>query len=351
LAFAADPFPASVGDGTWQWVDIEGSKCMDGSQTGVFVKYSQQTSTKLGIYMYGGGACFNSITCDTASQGNHPGAPGLTGIFETRSDNSLTGYNWIAVPYCTGDVHMGDNVASAGGKSRNFAGHKNLELMMERAVLSFSKVENLIVTGESAGGFGALASYEFLRNHYPAARSVLLDDSGPILDNEALAPCLQSKWRNLWAMNKNLPSDCSCNNDGGDLVDIWGYLKQKFPKDSFSLVSSVEDGTIGLFFAFGRRQCTALLPIGYSGLADGLQRLSDTGVPVYMIAGNTHTHTGDKDEYYSRTVNNVPLYKWIEQLVDPSQPDPESVSPTAAEIARAALEPGLNRSSTVTVVV
>lgn len=246
---------------------------------------------------------------------------------------------------------MGTNVASAGGKSRNFAGRTNLELMMERAVLSFSNVEDIVVTGESAGGFGALANYDFLRGQYPNARGVLLDDSGPIVDDEALAPCLQSKWRNLWGMNKNLPTDCSCNNDGGNLVDIWSYLKQKYPQDSFSLISSVEDGTISLFFAFGRRSCTALLPIGYSGLADGLQRLSDSGVPVYMIAGNTHTHTGDKDEYYSRVVNNVPLYKWVEQLVDPSQPDPGSVLPTAAEIARAALEPSLNSSRTTATVV
>jgi len=236
----------------------------------------------------------------------------------------------MAVPYCTGDVHAGEDHKSFAGKDRYFNGAPNLKLMMSWAVQNFKQVETLFITGESAGGFGAASSYATIRDFYPDARGVLMDDSGPILDDEALPACLQEKWRSAWNLNKNLPSDCPCNNDQGNLVTAWSYIKQKYPKDSVSLISSQSDSTISAFFAYSRNNCHALVPVGYDKLLGGLQRLAKTS-PVYLIPGSVHTHTS-KPEFYSRVVNGVALYQWIRQLLDPSQPDPSSVEPTAEDI-------------------
>lgn len=312
----------------WQWVDMKGSMCLSGEETGIWVRKS--SGKNLGIYLYGGGACWNTITCDTATQTAKPGNPGSSGIFDSRSDNPLAEYNWIGVPYCTGDVHAGDNEAKVAGKDRHFNGVSNLKLLMSYATDNFKEVETLFVTGESAGGFGATASYVTIRDYYPDARGVLMDDSGPILDDTALAPCLQEEWRKTWNLNKNLPTDCPCAGDEGNLVTAWSYGKQRYPKDSFSLISSQSDSTISTFFAFGLNKCRAILPVGYKGLQAGLERLSKT-VPVYQIPGSSHTHTSSS-EFFSRTVNSMPLYKWIDQLIDGSRPDPSSVEPTAQDL-------------------
>merc|ERR1711879_1038306 len=66
------------------------------------------------------------------------------------------------------------------------------------------------------------------------------------------------------------------------------------------------------------------------GLQAGLERLSKT-VPVYQIPGSSHMHTAT-GEFYNRTVNKVPLFKWIDQLVDDSRPDPSSIEPTAQDL-------------------
>jgi hypothetical protein len=244
----------------------------------------------------------------------------------------LADYNWMAVPYCTGDVHGGDVTKSFKGSTRNFNGSPNLKLMMAYATQTFKDVDTLFITGESAGGFGALTSYATIRDFYPTARGVLMDDSGPVLDDEAVPPCLQEEWRQTWNLNKNLPAQCPCNNDKGNLVDVWSYGKSQYPKDSFSLISSQTDSTISLFFAFSNNDCKAIIPVGYNKLADGLARLAKT-TPVYIIPGSSHTHTSS-GEFYSRTVDGVSLYKWIEQLVDPTQQDPSSVQPTAMDIWR-----------------
>lgn len=313
----------------WQWVDIEGSKCIDEKQTGVWTR--QGAGKNLGVYLYPGGACFNRETCDLLDDNNpHPNNPGQSGIFESRSDNPLVDYNWMAVPYCTGDVHSGEIAHDFAGGFRNFSGSPNLKLHMQYATQTFKDVDTLFITGESAGGFGAYASYITMRDFYPEARGVLMDDSGPILDDDALPVCLQELWRNAWDLNKNFPADFPGNNDEGNLGSLWSYGKERYPNDSFSLVSSQTDAVISTFFGYSELNCHTLLPVGYNKLQAGLERLAKES-SVYMIPGNGHTHTSH-DEFYSRNVSGVPLFKWIEQLVDPNQPDPASVEPTAVDI-------------------
>jgi hypothetical protein len=336
---ASDPFPASAGDGSWQWVDVEGTQCMGGEQTGVYVRYSQNGNKNLGVYLYGGGACFNALTCATAATTNpHPGDMGSKGIFEPRSDNPLNDYNWITVPYCTGDVHGGQNEETIGLKKRRFSGATNLKLIMERAVLTFTDVRTLFVTGESAGGFGSLAAYPGIRENFPNAHGVLMDDSGQVLGDEYLAPCLVEEWRQAWNLNANLPADCPCNNDEGNLDSAWAYGRQKYPGDSLSLISSINDVVISTFFGFGLDNCSAALPVGFNKMHEGLEALAATGVNIYMIPGAGHTHTSH-DEFYSRVVDGVGLYQWVAQLIDPDQPDPATVRPTSEDVMQEAMVP------------
>jgi len=312
----------------------EGTKCMSGKQTGVWIRNSKSVNKNFAVFFNGGGACWNAITCGTAMSSPKGSHPGSNGVFALRADNPLNDYNWMAIPYCTGDVHAGDTVGTSGAaKGKNFNGLPNLKLMLERAASTYTNVETLFVTGESAGGFGAVATYATTRSFFPNARGVVMDDSGPIIDDNDLAVCLQEEWRQTWDLNKNLPKDCACNSDKGNLVEAWAYGKKTWPKDSFSLISSVNDATISTFFAFGLNNCKAVLPVGYSKLHAGIEDLSKRGTPVYMIPGAGHTHTSG-GEFYSRVVAGQALYKWIAQLVDPSQPDPATVRPTAEDYWR-----------------
>jgi cysteine-rich repeat protein len=48
---------------TWQYFEIPGTKCIDGTPAGFSVNYNP-ASTQLLIYLEGGGACFNQF-CDS----------------------------------------------------------------------------------------------------------------------------------------------------------------------------------------------------------------------------------------------------------------------------------------------
>lgn len=337
---AADPFPASTGAG-WQWVPITGSKCMDGKETGVYIRYGSTATRHVGIHLNGGGACFNRLTCGTCEKNPHPAAPGSSGIFSTDAKNPLSDFTWIDVPYCTGDVHLGANSVVFKGAQRYFHGNANLKLMLERAVATFPTLDTLFITGESAGGFGAYGNYVLFRSTWSGAngnadmRAILVDDSGPIMDDTAIPACLQEQWRTIWNINASLPAGCPCISDKGNLVSGWNFGREKYPKDSFGLVSSINDGTISSFFSFGLDNCRNPVPIGYNRMEAGLKRLSATGVPIYMIPGSSHTHTSS-NEFFTRTVNNTFLYQWVGQLIS-SGPDPGSVMPTSADVADAAI--------------
>lgn len=336
---ASDPFPASAGDGSWQWVDVEGTECMNGKQTGVYIRYSQNGNKNLGVYLYGGGACFNDLTCTTASTKDpHPGDVGSSGIFAARSDNPLNDYNWITIPYCTGDIHLGQNEERIALAKRRFSGANNIKLMMDRAVSTFKDVGTIFVTGESAGGFGSLAAYPLIRENFPDARGVLMDDSGQVLGDEYLAPCLAEEWRQVWNLNANLPADCPCNNDEGHLDTAWAYGKQKYPGDSLSLISSINDAVISTFFAFGMDNCTKTIPTGFNKMHEGLEALASTGVNIYMIPGGGHTHTSH-DEFYTRVVDGVAMNDWVAQLIDANQDDPATVRPTSEDIMMESMQP------------
>lgn len=337
LVLAAEPFPPS-GGASWQWVPIAGSKCITGASTGVHLRYSKHAQpsdgTRLAIYLHGGGACFNAFTCATASKSEHPSAPGPGGIFSVDDErNPLRYFHWLSVPYCTGDVHVGDKVKTVALSKRYFSGHTNLELILARAKATWPNVTELVLTGESAGGFGAFANFPFVRGHWEAAHAVMLDDSGPVLDDMTLAPCLQASWRAMWDLNKILPDGCPCKSDGGNMSSGWQWFRQQYPRDSLGLISSAHDEVISLFFSFGEAgapHCPTSIPRVYDKIQGGLERLAAQRIPLFVLPGAQHTHTGDKPSFYSASSDGVLLYEWVTQLLDPDRPDPSPVLPAQA---------------------
>lgn len=164
ISQAVEPFPVGPYD-QWEWTPLANMTCMDGKSSGVYLK--KGNSSNLGIYLNGGGACFNIATCETAAKNPQPGAPGNGGIF-SNSDarNPFADFNWIAVPYCSGDVHIGDAIEKVAYKTRTFAGANNLRLIAEKAKATFASPDTLVFTGESAGGFGAFSGYDIVRSYW-----------------------------------------------------------------------------------------------------------------------------------------------------------------------------------------
>src|SRR6266849_3054302 len=96
---------------TWTAVPVAGSLCMNNQATGFGVNIAPN-STKLLIYLEGGGACFNAITCSSVPKSWAPVDSSLTAIsgrqlFSRSDPNPFKDWNIVYVPYCSGDTFTG----------------------------------------------------------------------------------------------------------------------------------------------------------------------------------------------------------------------------------------------------
>lgn len=326
-----EPLPDAP-PGDWTWVGFPDAFCRDGTETGIGVRYG--SGDGLVIYFQGGGACFNALTCannpDHHDEGNFAGIAGGAdgGIFDMDAEaNPVGDWSFIFVPYCTGDVHSGTNPDTSvpgGPANQQFVGYLNVEAYLERIVPTFPNASHVLVTGESAGGFGAAFNYDRIADAFPGKKVTLIDDSGPPLGDEVLAPCLQTLWRDLWGYGDALPADCAdCfPQGGGGIINFASYMGRKHASQRLGLISSTGDDVIRLFFGFGQNDCTALLSStpqdefekALVAARDGAFSEPD-GTWGSFIVDNTSQHTWLSGSYYSAEVGGVRLVDWVRDML------------------------------------
>ena len=328
--------------GSWTWVDIAGAKCRDGSSTGIGVLPAATASTKVMIFLEGGGACFNSTTCGSNPQtygspqfAGFPGAEGAAGIFSrTDNANAVKDWNMVYVPYCTGDVHGGSATdASVDGVigTQQFVGYNNMTLDLERIVPTFTGTTQVLLTGQSAGGFGAALNYVQTARAFGSTPVTLLDDSGPLLANPTLAACLETQMLDLWGMSKTVIADCGpdCSTPADALSQYWVHLPKTYPNVPFTFLDSVADGTITGFFGFGAENCTTYTKVTGAAYEAGLLDMrskvaTDSNAGLFLFAGTEHTSL--VAAYTTRTApapdgGTVKLEDWVSAVVGGAAPN------------------------------
>src|SRR5690606_7056406 len=111
--------------GTWEYEVVEGASCGNGSPLGVAVQRSDASDDVL-LYFAGGGACWDAASCFALRAAVHidedvgegvvlaeAQAPEVR-VFLDRDDpsNAFPNASYVYVPYCTGDLHAGTQIAT-----------------------------------------------------------------------------------------------------------------------------------------------------------------------------------------------------------------------------------------------
>ncbi|KAL4169774.1 hypothetical protein KRP22_010687 [Phytophthora ramorum] len=142
--------------------------------------------SKLLIFFQGGGGCTDDNTCAFGLECSLAENALFTTVATVRGagvidrfmmDNMFKDWNVVFVPYCTGDVHVGNKVLppfESGfeqqlgnpqclGKNlpMHMNGYNNSKAALGWALQNFPDVENLVVGGASAGSLGA----QFFSSH------------------------------------------------------------------------------------------------------------------------------------------------------------------------------------------
>ncbi len=309
----------------WKYHKVPGTLCLDGSTAG-FGASLNPDSTKLMIYLEGGGACFNDA-CDFTAF-SIPFVPPTDGVFNRLNPgNPVADWNMVYVPYCSGDIHGGDKDTVLADKLRHFRGYSNITKYLERWVPSFSKVKTVLITGISAGGFGSGLNAEQVAQAFgPSREFILLDDSGPPLSNKVIPPCLQRQFREVWGLDNTFLATCGadCPDKDDFASGFIDHLAKRYPNTRAAIFSNIRDAVISGYMGAGWANGT------YNDCSGGLsmvpgevyqQDLLDlrekyrNRASTYYVPGIGHTALRSP-LFWTTIVNGTSLPKWFGRVLD-----------------------------------
>ena len=269
------------GGNTYPWVKVElpGTMCGDGSQYR-FWYYDNPSSNNLLISFEGGGACWDYDTCSGRAgvlgaahpngiptdyihefeptyvsplvNGADPGIP----PFRSKTNLATNGFDMVYVPYCTGDVHVGNNVKTYTDPTGanppltwRHNGYNNTVAILNFLHGRFPSVNKLLVTGFSAGGVASHATFYFARRTINPTKAYMLNDSGPTFPapnssykSWQLHQLIKTSW-NLTSVYSQLPAPFN-QNDLGTMTDM---IAQQFPNDLLAYTGYSSDYNFSRF--------------------------------------------------------------------------------------------------------
>ncbi len=284
------PAPPVIGElaaNTWQWIEVPGTTCGNGTPAGFGVNLST-VSDDLFVYVEGGGACWDANTCFTAKTAVHIedtltaasfdaelGHPGP--VDHAASPLSFGRATAVFVPYCTGDIHAGTRVATYGAKEVHHTGATNMQAFVDALRTRFPAAHTLWIAGSSAGGFGATFNFHRFTSAWPTAAAHLLEDSSPFV------PLLANydAWRTQW----NIAYPPSCPGCEASLPAVFDAVVAAHPTSRIGLLHYDNDAVVRVFFGYS----TSLVPATDALLAD---HFGHPNTHAFVLAGDQHTMIG-----------------------------------------------------------
>ena len=312
----------------WIWAGFPDSACGNGAPTGIGINATNR-SKDVFIYLQGGGACWNALTCAFAASNLTTGygeadfiadpTRGAAPFNRAVATNPFKDMSFVFVPYCTGDVHAGDNVMNypAAGtqvpaRTVHHKGAKNLDAFLVRLHDTFPDATRVFLVGSSAGAFGAQLNYQRVAAAWPATEVHLLADCGQFVNPSGT---LLAEWRAAW----NLPSAPGCTGCDTDLSLFPKYLHDSAPTRRFGLLAYTQDGTLRQFAGYDgptyEQLTRSLASSAYDSTMNG---------KYFMVAGSSHVMLGDLQTLQGP--QNTSLLSWVQAFVSGS-PTWQSVKP------------------------
>jgi Pectinacetylesterase len=305
-----------------EWVEHEAPaecQCADGSE---FTFWSRTADPdKVVLYFQGGGACFSPETCSftDGTYSVQADASDLTdgdadGIFNFENpDNPFRDWSFVFVPYCTGDIHLGDAVHEySPDLTVNHVGYLNAHAGLQHVVDEFGDASQVFVTGSSAGGVPSPLMAGLLSDEMPDAEiAVLADSSGVYPDNPPVNEAIGS----LWGTFNNVP----------DWPETEGLEPRDFSIPGLFVLAGLHDPDIRMArydAAYDETQqaFTDLAALSSDDLLTLIQtneeQIEAAGVPIhsYIPAGTEHTILGSPEMYTLETAG-ASFLDWLTRYV------------------------------------
>jgi hypothetical protein len=298
--------------------------CSDGSPYQFVVRAANPA--KLLVYFQGGGACFDGRTCDPDRDPSYtvnlssldPG--GLNGIFAfDHPENPFGDSSAVIVPYCTGDVHLGDRdevyqaPAARGHASHpvtvRHRGATNARAVLDWTYAHFLRPESIFVTGSSGGAIPSPFYTHEIAQRYPDARIAQLGD-GAGGYRGAAASGLHDQWRLLEVLS-GLEEFAQMPPREFSFEKLYAAVARRHPRITFAEYDTAEDSVQLRFLRLAGVNSTRLLPLLRANYADIKESVDN--FRTFLAGGDLHTILA-RPQFYTYAANGVRVRDWVAAL-------------------------------------
>lgn len=321
--------PADAAATPWERVDAPPDcMCSDGSPFAYFVHRADPH--KVLFFLEGGGACFDAASCapdsdrytvklsgDADRMAAAGTGDGLLDVADAR--NPLRDYSIVYVPYCTGDVHLGDSTTDYGnGVVIQHKGAVNSRAAIAAVKERFPDADHLVVAGVSAGSIPSPLAAGLLSDDFPEATITVVADGSGGYPNE---PGLVSYVGGQWGTFKHVP----------DWPETTGMTPEQWNFAQLYVASHRHDPDIVFTrhdFAFDRTQISYAELAGFD--ASELDKAMDAnealieqgGVDLlnFLQPGDDHTVL-TRDRLFDERVGGVSYIEWLTAIIERSDLD------------------------------
>lgn len=294
---------------------------------------------KLVVYFQGGGACWDSMNCLYAHTYSEE-VPPLeafedtegAGIFDTNNPkNPFKNWYFVYIPYCTGDVHWGANDHKYDDYLNQFGGgtvtihHRgfvNFQVVLKWIHENFRAPRKIFVTGSSAGGYGAILAFPYIKQAYPWSRVYVLGDAANGVVSESFEEGGIYNW------NVQVPTWIPGFEDfhGQTLAEMYIAFAHRYPLSKLAQFTTAWDATQTYFYNVMlniddyKKWGDDFWPLVWCDWHNQMLDLVYTtagnarNYRYYVAAGNYHTILMSPD-FYEEDSAGVPFRKWVRAMV------------------------------------
>lgn len=172
----------------WIKVKIPGARC--GDKKDYVVLLQKLDSDKIMFEFMGGGVCWDYDSCFKRTaifpwMHNYPVINSYSVLTANHSAiNPIKNHSKVYFPYCTGDVFAGNHVSYYENRIVYHYGKRNidkaLDYLRSKPFMDFSKVNDLVVYGASAGGIASLIFGKKIESLFPEniKKTMIVDSPG-----------------------------------------------------------------------------------------------------------------------------------------------------------------------------
>ncbi|MEO2168236.1 MAG: pectin acetylesterase-family hydrolase [bacterium] len=287
------------------------------------------TVNKVVIDFMGGGACWDDFTCSVAdaifASEVNPEAllrAGGQGIYDRDNpENPFKDWYHVFIPYCTGDIHWGNNVETYGdGEDAFQINHKgavNAGAVMDWIYENFERPERILVTGCSAGAYGSVGWAPYVMDHYGDSEVVQVGDSGAGVITEDFFQNSFPSWNAFEHSPRFIPGLDPDKNDlySVDLAYMYGQIGSYFPQFKVGQYNTMFDNNQTFYYqAMGGEN-------GAEGWSEGMNAMvassHDQAENFYSYTASGEQHCIIvSDNFYNVQEDGVRLVDWFQDLAE-----------------------------------